>query len=139
MKSAILYLLIMVSLAFSLYGNDDLVWDSGSPAEPTAPAQAFAKADTVSFTNLNSFSSRTEYARLNVNDKHSESSFFTTNSLTIPMGRFEAILNIDKYDFDVFLEYFDDAYERYTIRNATIELMGRYRLIKGWKLGLGAI
>lgn len=139
MKSAILCLLIVFSIAFSLYGNEYLDWNSGSSGEPITGHEKIAKPDSVKSNHLNSFSSRTEYTRLNINDKYSESIFFTSNSLSIPVGRFEAILNIDKYDYDVYEEYYDGYYDRYIVRNTAMELMGKYRLIKDWKIGLGTI
>lgn len=138
MKSVILCSLLFVSLAFSLYGIDDSEWDSGNPPAPKHAPRPAAPVDSIQAANPNSFTSQSEYDNNSINSRYSDASYYTSNTLEIPLGRFEAIIELDKYGYEYKAWGWGD-YLLLTDRFTTFEMMCKYRLRKDWKIGLAAI
>ncbi len=139
MKSVILCSLLVVSLVFALYGKDDFDWSSGNPDTPKQTIRTATPVDTTEYINPNRFISKSEYDRYNINSRFSETSFYTSNTIGIPIGRFEAVMNLDKYDYDVMLGGYYEDWIPYTDRLTSMEMMCKYNLKSDWKIGLGII
>jgi len=144
MKSVVIMYLAFIMLSTALHSKNSDEWNSSGPAKTKddfvwTSNESDAPADSTTYKTGKYFITKTEYNCSDITSKTSVTSTYSSNTLGIPLGRCEAAISFDKFDYKYRLPSYWERYYLSVGNYTTAEFMLKYRIRNNWKVGVAAI